>query len=203
MAEKEKKEKGSGKKPGSDDGSPPAAEPKKSDNGDHMIPKARMDELLTKNKGLEDRLEALEAEQQKAVDEQLTKNKEWEELATKRGKELTTAQAEAKKVEAYEETLQKVLDTQLEEIPEEMRGLVPEQLTVQQRLNWLAEHKATLMLPSAPGDIGAGKLGVSGKKGAKAPAGFAAHAAGFGLKEDGQKGAAKRFADIQQEKQNG
>ena len=65
-------------------------------------------------------------------------------------------------IPAYEETLTKVLAAQVAELPEDKRGLVPDALTTQQKLDWIAKNAAILKAP-APFDIGAGSRGGSQK----------------------------------------
>ncbi len=49
-------------------------------------------------------------------------------------------------------------------IPEDLISLIPEELSIEKRLNWLAKNKAKLLKPIAP-DIGAGQRGSgTGKK---------------------------------------
>jgi hypothetical protein len=125
---------------------------------EHMIPKSRFDEVNTARKKAEERLAQLEAEQKLEVEKRLTEQEKYKELADKRGEELVKAQAEADKVAAYEKTLSEVLAAQVEALPKDKRALVPEELSTQGKLNWLAKNAAILKAP-APFDIGAGNRG--------------------------------------------
>lgn len=133
-------------------------DPKNTDNNEHMIPKSRFDEINQKAKKLEEELAKFKEEQQKEVEARLVEQQQYKELAEKRGKELAEIQAKAQKAEAYEQTLTTVYEASLQELPEDMRDLVPEELTVQQKLNWLSKNKARLLKPNSP-DLGAGKRG--------------------------------------------
>ena len=128
---------------------------------EHMIPKSRFDEVNKKAKELEDKLNKFNEERQKEIEARLVEQQQYKELAEKRGKELAEAQAKAKKVEDYEQTLADVYKASLSELPEDMRDLVPEELTTQQKLNWLSKNKARLLKPNSP-DLGAGKRGGGG-----------------------------------------
>jgi hypothetical protein len=55
--------------------------------------------------------------------------------------------------------LENVLETQTNEIPEELRGLIPDELSVKQKLDWISRNKTLLLKPVAP-DIGAGIRGA-------------------------------------------
>jgi hypothetical protein len=125
---------------------------------EHMIPKSRFDEVNMARKKAEERLAQLEAEQKVEVEKRLTEQEKYKELADKRGEELVKAQAEADKVAAYEKTLSEVLAAQVEALPKDKRALVPEELSTQGKLNWLAKNAAILKAP-APFDIGAGNRG--------------------------------------------
>ena len=132
--------------------------------GEHMIPKSRLDEVLALNKTFADRLAALELERKDEVEKRLAEQNQWKELAEKRGAELTEAQGKAAKVAEYEKTLESLLEKQVGEIPEEKRALIPTYGTTQQRLEWIAANRAILTAPK-PFDIGAGRQGgAEGKK---------------------------------------
>ena len=135
-----------------------AAERDKSEKTEHMIPKSRLDEEIEKRKAAEGRLAAMEAETKAETEKRLVEQSQFKELAEKRGVDLVKAQAEAAKVTAYEKTLTEVLAAQIESLPEDKRALVPDELTTQQRLAWIAKNAAILKAPAAF-DIGAGRHG--------------------------------------------
>lgn len=157
MADQENKQ-GEGTQNTSDDS--------KNTENEHMIPKSRFDEINTKAKKLEDELRKIEEERQKEIEERLVEQQQYKELAEKRGKDLAELQAKAQKVDAYEQTLTAVYEASLQELPEDMRDLVPEELSIQQKLNWLSKNKARLLKPISP-DLGAGKRGGGGSSDAK------------------------------------
>jgi small-conductance mechanosensitive channel len=123
-----------------------------------MIPKSRFDEVNKERQALAEKLSTIEAAQKAETEKRLQEQSQFKELAEKRGAELVEAKAKADQVDAYEYTLQKVLDAQIEALPEDKRTLVPEALTTQQKLDWLAKNAAILKAPAAF-DIGAGKKG--------------------------------------------
>ena len=127
-------------------------------NKEHMIPKSRLDEVLAKNKELNDRLAAIEKAQTLAEEKRLAEANNFKELYEKQKVELEGLKPKAGAADEYEKTLQSVLETQVAELPETMRGLVPEEMSTNQKLTWLAKNKP-LLLKKEPFDIGAGKNG--------------------------------------------
>jgi hypothetical protein len=65
-----------------------------------------------------------------------------------------------------EKTLTSLLESQVKDLPEQFQDVVPDGLSVQQKLEWLGKNKSKFMKPEAF-DIGAGA------KGAKKPDGKA------------------------------
>ena len=127
---------------------------------EHMIPKSRFDEVSKAYKDLQAKLEQVEKERQEQLEAQLKEQGRYKELAEQRAQEIAELKPKAETIDTYEATLISVLNTQLAEIPENMRGLVPDELNTQQKLNWLSKNKALLLKPR-PLDIGAGKQGGS------------------------------------------
>lgn len=133
---------------------------KTEDPREQMISRARFDEVNTKRKDLEAKLETLEKENASVLEKQLVEQGKYKELAEERSKTIASLQPVADQVETYEETLKSVLDAQVEQIPEELRGLVPSEMTTKQQLDYIANNGA-LLHKTKPYDIGAGKLGGS------------------------------------------
>jgi len=140
---------------------PTAAEPIKTEPQEHMIPKSRLDEEITKRKDLEGRLAALEKSARESEEQRMKDQEQWKELADKRQQEIEAIKPKAAIADEQEHTLQAYLNAQIEELPEDMHSLIPEQLTTMQKLQWLAANKAKLLKPIGP-DIGAGMKGAGG-----------------------------------------
>lgn len=139
--------------------SPPPAEAKKTEEkGEHMIPKSRLDEEIGKVKKLSDRLEAIDVANKEAEEKRLKDNEEYKVLADKHAAEIETLKPKAEVAEAQEATLNTYLAAQVEELPENVRSMIPEKYTTLEKLDWLAQNRAKLLKPDAP-DIGAFKLG--------------------------------------------
>ena len=138
------------------------AEVNNTDNS-HMIPKQRFDEVNARMKEFEKQLKAKEEALQKAQRERLEEKEEYKTLYEKSTAELSEIKPLAEQVESWRETMETLYQAQIADIPEEYLSLIPEDLSVQQRLNWLAKNKALIMKPIAP-NIGAGQRGSSGSK---------------------------------------
>jgi hypothetical protein len=123
------------------------------------------------NKGL---LSALEKErdarkslekQAKEVEAQRLKDQDdYKTLAEQLQDELAGVKPKADLVEEYEEALKGVLDAQIEQIPEDLRTLVPEELPTKSKLDWIAKN-SSLLMKSKPFNIGAGERGGEEPKG--------------------------------------
>ena len=137
------------------------AEAKKTEK-EHMIPKERFDEINQKYK---DEVKARTAADKALKDAQEVRLKEKEDykaLYEQTTSELSELKPKAEAFDSYKETMGKLLEAQIEEIPEELRGLIPEEATVKQKIDWIAKNKKLLLKPIAP-DIGAGVRGADGK----------------------------------------
>jgi predicted transcriptional regulator len=171
-----------------------AAEPENTDKNEHMIPKSRLDEEISKRKELEERLQALEKASKEAEEKRLEDEQKWKELAEKRQQELEALKPKASIAEEQEKSLQAYLQAQIEEIPEDMRSLIPEQLTTLQKLDWLSVNKAKLMKPMGP-DIEAGRRGAGSGGNVTITPTIKNAGQLFGLTEEQIKRAAQRKAE--------
>jgi ribonucleoside-triphosphate reductase len=132
--------------------SPPPAEAQTTDSGkdEHMIPKSRFDEVNAQYKAVQKQLDDLSKAQ--------TDREEAEALA--RGdheKVIADLKPKAEQADKYAEQIEAMLETELEDVPEDKRDLVPDgdPLT---RLKWLqrAKAKGVFAAPKPPStDAGA------------------------------------------------
>jgi hypothetical protein len=117
--------------------------------------------------------EAKAAAERKAAEEKaLADNAEWKTLADQRGAELEQTKAQAQAATAYAKRLNAMVDAEIAEWPEEVKGLDPGKDAIEQRLDWLEKSrplaKRLAALPKAPAtEAGAG----SGTPPATPPAG--------------------------------
>lgn len=121
----------------------------------------RFKELAEKAKSASDALEQFKQEQLNKETDAMKAANNFKGLYEQTLKQLDELKPKAALVDSSEKVLQDVLTAQIAELPEAARALVPDEMTVQQKLNWLAKNKSTLMKP-APFDIGAGKGGGAG-----------------------------------------
>jgi small-conductance mechanosensitive channel len=132
------------------DTSAPAAEPQNT-GYEHMIPKARFDEVNNARKDLEARLAKLEKDQQTAREQQLAEQQKWQELAEERAKKLEELSPYKAQFEAVSTTLESTLAAQLEDLPDDVRDMVDSMPgDVQQKLDWLSKNRGKLLRPTAP-----------------------------------------------------
>lgn len=130
---------------------------------ENMIPKSRLDEVIAQRDAAQRKAEALEKAQQDAEKKRLEEASEYKKLYETTQTELSSLKPKAEQVEAYEKTLQEILEAQVAELPEEFKDIVPDGLSTKQKLDWLAKNKSKFM-KAEPFDIGAGKRGVKPDK---------------------------------------
>ena len=152
----DKKEKTEEKETEQEEEAPTTAESKKTEEGEkpHMIPKTRLDEEITKRKELKGRLDAIEVANKEAEEQRLKDNEEFKKLAEKKSAEVESLKPKADIADAQEATLSTYLAAQIEELPEDVRDMVPENYSTMDKLDWLAKNKAKLMKPVAPDIVG-------------------------------------------------
>jgi len=137
-------------------GAPAVAE--KTDTS-HMIPKERFDEVNARFKEAEKKAQAAEKALREAQEARLKEKEDYKALYEQTTSELSELKPLAEQVESYRETMAKLLDAQIADIPEELQGLIPDELSVKQKIDWIAKNKKLLLKPIAP-DIGAGQRGA-------------------------------------------
>ncbi|MGG3561659.1 hypothetical protein ABES03_08645 [Neobacillus rhizosphaerae] len=110
-----------------------------------MIPKSRFDEVNNKMKELQDQLEKFTKQKEQEELEAKKKKGEFEKLYNDASTELESVKGQFKnaseRVEALEGLIQTLVDAELEAVPEELRDLVPENFTPEQKLSWITNAK--------------------------------------------------------------
>ena len=143
---------------GAGDNGESSADSKKTDDS-HMIPKSRLDAEIARRKEFEKKFKASEKALKDAQTARMEENQEYKDLYEKAKSELSELKPKADQVESWKETMESLLEAQIEEIPEDLRGLIPrEELTVKQTLDWIAKNKQLLLKPVGP-DLNAGSQG--------------------------------------------
>lgn len=123
-----------------------------------MIPKERFDEVNSRMKEYEKKLQAQEKALKEAQEARLKEKEDYKQLYEQTTAELSELKPLAEQVETYKETMERLFESQVADIPEEMRSLIPDELSVKQKLDWIARNKNLLLKPVAP-NIGAGSRG--------------------------------------------
>jgi len=121
----------------------------------------RFKELVQKQHDAEAKAAALEKAAQDAERKQLEEAQNFKALYEKAQAEITGLKPKAESLDQMEKTLTSLLESQVKDLPEQFQDVVPDGLTVQQKLDWLGKNKSKFMKPEAF-DIGAGAKG--GKK---------------------------------------
>lgn len=138
------------------DGKP--AEAKNADNS-HMIPKERFDEVNARLKEAEKKALATEKALKEAQEARLKEKEDYKALYEQTTKENSELRPLAEQVESYKMTMATLLEAQIADIPEELQTLIPDEMSVKQKIDWIAKNKKLLLKPIAP-DIGAGQRGA-------------------------------------------
>lgn len=120
-------------------------EPKNEPQG-HMIPKSRFDEVNNNYKTVKEQLDKiLQQQEQDELDKQKQQG-EFEKLYNQTTEELETYKNDfettKEKAERLEGVMNSMLNTKLESIPEEFHDLIPENLTSEQKLDWVSKAEA-------------------------------------------------------------
>jgi len=121
---------------------------------EHMIPKTRFDEVNNSLKELQKKLDDIEKEKEQAALDAKKKNGEFEELYKTTSTELDTTKTQfeqtSARVEQLEGLIQNLVDAELESVPEELRDLVPENMSPEQKLSWITNAKKKGLFGAAP-----------------------------------------------------
>ncbi|TYS60478.1 hypothetical protein FZC76_21650 [Sutcliffiella horikoshii] len=133
--------------PSNDPQDPPADPPKQDPPKEHMIPKSRFDEINNNYKTAKEQLDKLLEEKKEQERLSAEQQGEFEKLYKQASSELetfknqhSTAETRAK---ALEGVITNMLEAKLTSIPEEFHDLIPDNLSPEQKLDWIgkAEQK--------------------------------------------------------------
>lgn len=125
---------------------PEKGTPAESTPAEQMIPKHRFDEVYASMKSLQEQLDAINAEKAQKEKEELEKTNQFKTLYEQQTLEYQNAQAQVATLEnkatAYENVITNMVETKLAGIPEELHDLIPANLTVAERLDWINKAEA-------------------------------------------------------------
>lgn len=132
------------------------------ENTEIMIPKTRFDEINAAKKAAEDKLAQIEAEKQKAEQERLKAQGQWQEIADKATADLEALKPKAEKADQYEAAIKARVDARMKDVPEHIKKLL-EGLDPLGAWMWLEENADKLNPTPAPG-TNAGERGERGNR---------------------------------------
>lgn len=142
--------------PGDTDPNPnpdPPADPKPNE---HMIPKSRFDEVNNNYKTVKDQLDKILKQQEQEDLESKKKQGEFEKLYNETNEQLGTYknnyESTKSRVEVLEGIMNSMLNTKLESIPEEFHDLIPENLSPEQKLDWITKAETKGLFGSKKSD---------------------------------------------------
>lgn len=113
---------------------PPAPQPEKAE---HMIPKARFDEINTQLRQLQAEKAQREQAAKKQEEDAAKQRGEWEKLATDREQELETLKPAAERAATYERLLNQQISDQIKDWPDALKALDPGKGNLEARLEWV------------------------------------------------------------------
>jgi hypothetical protein len=126
---------------------------------ENMIPKSRFDEVIRERDDARKKAEAMEKAQQELERKRLEESQEYKKLYESTLADVTALKPKAEQLESYEKTLTAILEREVEELPDEFKDVVPDGLSTQAKLDWLAKNKSKFT-KAEPFDIGAGRRGT-------------------------------------------
>lgn len=127
---------------------------KKEDNKDEkFIPKSRFDDVNTKLKDALERLDAIDKQKEDSQKEAAKKETEakekagqfeslYTEVKSDLDKTSTDLNAKSQRVEVLESVVQELLDGKLKAIDKSFHDLIPEDMTVEQKLSWISKAES-------------------------------------------------------------
>lgn len=126
-----------------------------------MIPKGKADQWYKDKKEAERRAEEAERKLSELEEDEKRKKGEFEELANKYKSESETKEEELKRIkeerEKDDEVFKTMLQSELDSIPEDRQGLIPEDYSVRQKLSYIAANRDALAA------VGGGAKGEKGQ----------------------------------------
>lgn len=114
---------------------------------EQMIPKHRFDEVYGQMKTLQEQVEAINAEKVAKEKEELEKTNQYKTLYEQQSEEYNKYKTQVTTLEAktteYEKMFEGMVQAKLDSIPEDYRELVPSNLTLSEKMDWInkAESK--------------------------------------------------------------
>jgi hypothetical protein len=156
--------------------------PAEAQNTDHMIPKARFDEVNSKYRELLEQQQQAEQEAKARREKALADQQKWQELAEEREKALGELQPYKERYEAMLERTKAANTSRIEAIPEAMRTIVPDYDDPLKLSEWLdANQEKLVKSPTASLNGGAGRPNRNGSQAGPSLADIKEQAAIYGV----------------------
>jgi len=176
------------------------AESENTENQEHMIPKSRLDQINDKLKAAISEKEAAEKALNDTQEQRLKEQNKYKELYDQKVKELSEIKPKADRLDAVLESMKARLDGRIEQLPEDMKEIIPAGLPIEEKIDWLDRFGEQFLKPHGP-EIGAGVRGAGKDTGLVEITPLMRKGAGlFGLTDEQLKRAAKRQAEKEQDK---
>lgn len=143
------------------------------DKNENFIPKSRFDEVNNKYKELQEQLDNLNKQKEQEELEAKKKKGEFENLYNETAEQLETVKTQheqaSERVTVLEGIIETLVESELEAVPEEMRDLVPENFTPEQKLSWITNAKKKGLFGTATNDKENEELGNPTNNSTQAP----------------------------------
>lgn len=138
---------------GKDDKTPSASgqDDKKTSSGEddkkqeQMVPMSRFREVIDEKNKYKEEIDKRDQTEEKRKRKELEEQGKYKELLAEKDKELESAGKTKEQLTQYEETVQEILAQELEKIPDDKKGLIPDELSTVAKLKYIAKNRALLM----------------------------------------------------------
>lgn len=135
---------------------------------EHMIPKSRFDEINNNYKAVKDQLDELVKEKEAADRKAKEQQGEYQSLYEQANQQLETFKSDFEsaksRTEALEGVMTSMLNTKMESISEEFHDLIPDNLSPEQKLDWISKAEAKGLFKDKSQDPVGGATNPSGGK---------------------------------------
>lgn len=135
--------------PENNGGNPTPPEKKPEEKGTIEVPKEKWDQMYARTKSAEEELKEFKEAEKKRAEEKALEDGKYQEVID--GLKSTNGELleKAGSLEAMEGTLNKYLEAEMAKVDETKRGLIPENFTTQQKLDYIVQNQSFLYSAAA------------------------------------------------------
>jgi hypothetical protein len=126
--------------------SPPAG----AQNSENRVPQSRFNEVLAERNAAHEKMAELQRQMEEIRTAQLTEKEDFRKLYEETKSSLEQVQPKAAQVDEWRAALSETAQAQIDRLPEDARGLVPDYDDPRKTLQWLNKNAATLTRAPAP-----------------------------------------------------